>query len=174
MSKYYNNKFMCETRLDESLFQNEKFKINYKFRDVNPNEIEALSFYISNIISYENNYKMGYRYNATFNINKNDNDYVIFSDVINELNKAKGTGIIYQVENGIEIFYKEIGDKNIKKWYYQIVVEDLLENEKLIKIVNINKQEIVECYLVDSCFEILNAKNEELTNMGFKPLFKMK
>lgn len=174
MSTHYNNHFIGRIGLNESLFQNEKFKIHFQFLGATSKEIEAISFYLSNIMAYENDNKVNYRSNITFHIQKNDNDYTIFSDISTGYLKSKGNGVIYVVENGIEIFYKEIHGDSFKKCHYQIVVEDLLEDEKMIKITNISKNEIVECYLVDSRFEILDARNKELANMGFKPLFKVK
>lgn len=174
MAVHYHNHFIGRTGFNVSLFQNEKFKIDFQFQGTTYKEIEAISFYLANIMAYEHNDSTNRKYDITLQIQKNDNDYTISSDVMTGYLQSKGNGIIYLIENGIEIFYKEIHGNSSKKCHYQITVEDLLEDERMIQITNMDKHVIVEGYLVNSRFEILNARNKELANIGFKPLFKAK
>lgn len=176
--KIYNNDFIGIIGLTVSLFENENYKIKFKFQNTDKKEVIALSFYLANIMAYENN-KSGYkRFNYNFNITKDGNEFnIVLTDIAGMKNgffQCRGKGVIYMIENGIEIFYIESIHRASKKLSYQVLVEDLADNERIVKMINLSNNEIMECYLVDNNFEILDADNNNLTNKGFKTLFKSK
>ena len=179
MNKKIDNNFLITYGVKSINFYTREFRVTLKYENIFDKNIQTLGFFLANVLAYNHNENMN-DYSRVFNINRVDDIYTIESESDLELailfpnQEIKGKGTIFKLENGIEIFYKETSKKMSKIYHYQFITEQLDNDEKLLEVIDCQKREMVECYLVDDSFKIDSFNTRELSGKGFKPLFKVR
>lgn len=144
------------------------------------NESKFLSFYLNHLLTHNQKFEGINQYIANLEIsNPIKGEYLISSKFYRgpeELQiSGTGRGAIFRIDEGLEIFYQEkIDNSQPRKIHYQYLLEEFTNGDTLLKTVNCETREVVDCFLFEKKIKIEDAEYLELKDNEFKCSFKTK